>query len=71
MRQSGFAARPRQFHALVRSYINAGLPAYEIRGRMKADNIFPSEALINQIKKIDAFRRTALSSDEDDEPWCG
>ncbi|GFY84716.1 similar to PENTATRICOPEPTIDE REPEAT 596 [Actinidia rufa] len=40
MRQNGYMGRIRQFQALIQAYINAKVPAYGIRERMKADNIF-------------------------------
>ncbi|CAI0439855.1 unnamed protein product [Linum tenue] len=61
MRQSGYIARMRQFQSLVQAYVNAKVPAYGIRERMKADNIFPNKALAAQLARVDAFRRTAVS----------
>ncbi|XP_022767891.1 pentatricopeptide repeat-containing protein At1g80270, mitochondrial-like [Durio zibethinus] len=61
MRQAGYAARFRQFQSLVQAYINAKAPAYGIRERMRADNIFPNKALATQLAQVDAFRRTAVS----------
>ncbi|CAN0910219.1 Pentatricopeptide repeat-containing protein At1g80270, mitochondrial [Linum grandiflorum] len=61
MRQAGYVARLRQFQALVQTYVNAKLPAYGIRERMKADNIFPNKALAAQLAQVDAFRRTTVS----------
>ncbi|XVE84906.1 hypothetical protein DITRI_Ditri17bG0049100 [Diplodiscus trichospermus] len=61
MRQAGYVARLRQFQSLVQAYINAKAPAYGIRERMKADNIFPNKALAAQLAQVDAFRRTAVS----------
>ncbi|XVE95753.1 hypothetical protein REPUB_Repub02eG0126700 [Reevesia pubescens] len=61
MRQAGYVARLRQFQSLVQAYISAKAPAYGIRERMKADNIFPNKALAAQLAQVDAFRRTAVS----------
>ena len=61
MRQSGYVARFRQFQTLIQAYINAKAPAYGIRERMKADNIFPNKTLASQLAQVDAFRRTAMS----------
>ncbi|KAF4356686.1 pentatricopeptide repeat-containing protein At1g80270, mitochondrial [Cannabis sativa] len=61
MRQAGYMGRLRQFQALVRAYINAKAPAYGIRERMKADNIFPNRDLTGQLVQVDAFRKTAAS----------
>ncbi|XP_021297455.1 pentatricopeptide repeat-containing protein At1g80270, mitochondrial-like [Herrania umbratica] len=61
MRQAGYMARLRQFQYLVQAYVNAKAPAYGIRERMKADNIFPNKALAAQLAQVDAFRKNALS----------
>ncbi|XP_057947806.1 pentatricopeptide repeat-containing protein At1g80270, mitochondrial-like [Malania oleifera] len=61
MRQAGYVARARQFQALVQAYINAKAPAYGMRERMKADNIFPNKTLASQLVLVDAFRKTAVS----------
>ncbi|WCJ33384.1 PENTATRICOPEPTIDE REPEAT 596 [Euphorbia peplus] len=61
MRQAGYVARMRQFQALIQTYVNAKTPAYGIRDRMKADNIFPSKGLTAQLAQVDAFRRTPVS----------
>ncbi|XWS65319.1 hypothetical protein CRYUN_Cryun05aG0083000 [Craigia yunnanensis] len=61
MRQAGYVARLRQFQSLVLAYINAKVPAYGIRERMKADDVFPNKALAAQLAQVDAFRRTAVS----------
>ncbi|KAE8697760.1 Pentatricopeptide repeat-containing protein [Hibiscus syriacus] len=44
-----------------RAYKNGKAPAYGIRERMKADNIFPNRYLAAQLAQVDAFRRTAVS----------
>ncbi|KAL6966018.1 hypothetical protein U1Q18_045755, partial [Sarracenia purpurea var. burkii] len=61
MKQAGYVGRIRQFQALIQAYINAKAPAYGIRERMKADNIFPNKALVGQLPLVDAFRKTAVS----------
>ncbi|KAJ7972107.1 Pentatricopeptide repeat-containing protein, mitochondrial [Quillaja saponaria] len=61
MRLAGYTARLRHFQALIQAYINAKVPAYGMRDRMKADNIFPNKALANQLAQVDAFRNTAVS----------
>lgn len=60
-RQVGYTARLQQFQALVQAYINAKAPAYGIRERMKADNIFPNRELARLLPQVDAFRKTAAS----------
>ncbi|CAN1259753.1 Pentatricopeptide repeat-containing protein At1g80270, mitochondrial, partial [Linum perenne] len=61
MRQSGYVARLRQFQALVQTYVNAKVPAYGMRERMKADNIFPNKTMAAMLAQVDAFRRTTVS----------
>lgn len=61
MRQVGYVARFKQFQTLVQAYINAKTPAYGIRDRMRADNVFPNKALAAQVAQVDAFRKTAVS----------
>ncbi|CAL0300839.1 unnamed protein product [Lupinus luteus] len=61
MRQSGYTSRMSQFQTLLQAYINAKLPAYGFRERMKADNLFPNRSLANQLSLIDAFKKTAIS----------
>lgn len=61
MRQVGYTARLRQFQSLVSAYINAKVPAYGIRDRMKADNIFPNRDLAGLLVQVDAFRKTSVS----------
>ncbi|XP_044509259.1 pentatricopeptide repeat-containing protein At1g80270, mitochondrial-like [Mangifera indica] len=61
MRQVGYVSRLRQFQTLIQAYIKAKAPAYGIRERMKADNIFPNKALAAELVQVDAFRKTAVS----------
>ncbi|XVE60973.1 hypothetical protein DITRI_Ditri06bG0003500 [Diplodiscus trichospermus] len=61
MRQAGYVVRFRQFQSLVQAYINAKTPAYGIRDRMKADNIFANKPLAAQLVQVDPFRKTAVS----------
>ncbi|KAF5938132.1 hypothetical protein HYC85_025638 [Camellia sinensis] len=61
MRQVGFVARLPQFQALLQANVNAKAPAYGIRERMKADNVFPNKVVAGQLAQVDAFRKTAAS----------
>lgn len=61
MRQVGYVARFKQFQTLVQAYKNAKTPAYGIRDRMRADNVFPNKALAAEVAQVDAFRKTAVS----------
>ncbi|GAU34338.1 hypothetical protein TSUD_20450 [Trifolium subterraneum] len=61
LRQANYASRITPFHALAQAYKNAKLPAYGIRERMKADNIFPNKALAHQLAQLDPFKKTPVS----------
>ncbi|XP_061350511.1 pentatricopeptide repeat-containing protein At1g80270, mitochondrial [Gastrolobium bilobum] len=61
MREAGYVSRISPFQVLIQAYINAKLPAYGIRERMKADNLFPNKTLANQLVLVDAFRKNAVS----------
>ncbi|KAL1199332.1 Pentatricopeptide repeat-containing protein [Cardamine amara subsp. amara] len=61
MREAGYTSRLRQFQALMQAYLNAKAPAYGMRDRMKADNIFPNKSLAAQLAQGDPFKKTAIS----------
>ncbi|KAK3004301.1 hypothetical protein RJ639_018663 [Escallonia herrerae] len=61
MRQAGYQARIRPFQCLIQTYLNAKVPAYGMRERLIADNVFPNKALAAQLASADAFRKTAVS----------
>ncbi|KAL9272225.1 Pentatricopeptide repeat-containing protein [Drosera capensis] len=61
MRQFGYVAHARNFQTLLQAYINAKIPAYGFKERMKADNIFPNKIIAGQLVHVDAFRKTAVS----------
>lgn len=61
MREVGYTSRLRQFQALIQAYINAKSPAYGMRDRMKADNIFPNKSMAAQLAQADPFKKTAIS----------
>ena len=61
MRQAGYTSRISQFKVLMQAYVNAKVPAYGIRERIKADNLFPNKTLANQLALVDAFRKNAIS----------
>ncbi|KAI8559261.1 hypothetical protein RHMOL_Rhmol04G0158900 [Rhododendron molle] len=61
MRQDGYMGRIRQFQSLIQAYVVAKAPAYGMRERMKADNIFPNKAVADQLVSVDAFRKSAVS----------
>ncbi|CAI8613841.1 unnamed protein product [Vicia faba] len=61
MKQAGYAGRMRQYHVLIEAYINAKVPAYGIRDRLKADNIFPNRTLAHMLTQVDGFRKSPVS----------
>ncbi|KAK7279311.1 hypothetical protein RJT34_24359 [Clitoria ternatea] len=61
MRQAGYSSRISQFEVLLQAYINAKLPAYGIKERMKADSLFPNKAVAGQLVLVDPFRKTQYS----------
>lgn len=61
MRRDGYVSRYRQYDSLLQAYINAKVPAYGFRERLKADNIFPSKSLVAQLVQVDAFKKTPAS----------
>ncbi|KAJ8760063.1 hypothetical protein K2173_010919 [Erythroxylum novogranatense] len=61
MKQANYESRIRQYQSLVQAYINAKTPAYGIKERMKAENVFPSKTLAAQLAQVDPFRKTAAS----------
>ncbi|KAL9319469.1 hypothetical protein ACSQ67_015986 [Phaseolus vulgaris] len=61
MRKSGYTSRLSQFQTLIQAYINAKVPAYGIRERMKADNIFPNKSVASQLLLVEAFKKNAIS----------
>ena len=61
MKQSGYITRVKHFQVLFQAYLNAKMPAYGFRERMKADNVFPSKTLAAQIAAADAFKKTQIT----------
>ncbi|CAM8952973.1 unnamed protein product [Rhodiola kirilowii] len=61
LRLAGYISQIKMFHALAQAYINAKTPAYGMRERLKADNLFPNKSLAAQLAQIDAFKKTAVS----------
>lgn len=61
MKQAGYTSRPRVYQLLIEAYIKANLPAYGMRDRMKADNVFPNRTLGNMLDQVDGFRKHQIS----------
>ncbi|PON48650.1 Pentatricopeptide repeat [Trema orientale] len=61
IRQASYAVQRLHFQTLLQAYINAKAPAYGMRERMKAYKVFPNNDLLQQLRRTDAFRKTAAS----------
>ncbi|XP_027925658.1 pentatricopeptide repeat-containing protein At1g80270, mitochondrial-like isoform X2 [Vigna unguiculata] len=60
MRQCGYTGRLRPFQILVQAYLKAKIPAYGVRERMKAENVFPNKEFSMQLTEIDALKNVYL-----------
>ncbi|XP_010537961.1 PREDICTED: pentatricopeptide repeat-containing protein At1g80270, mitochondrial-like [Tarenaya hassleriana] len=61
MRQSGYVSKFRQFQSLLQAYVNAKNPAYGMRERMMADNIYPNRTMAALLAQADPFNKRAVS----------
>ncbi|XP_027349209.1 pentatricopeptide repeat-containing protein At1g80270, mitochondrial-like isoform X2 [Abrus precatorius] len=61
MKQAKYQPGSKIYQILMQAYINAKLPAYGIRDRIKADNINPNKALASQLVQVDGFRKNPVS----------
>ncbi|KAK1318108.1 Pentatricopeptide repeat-containing protein [Acorus calamus] len=61
MRRIGYTGGLQQYHALLQAYLNANMPPYGFRERMKADNRTPSKAIIELLSQSDPFKKTSIS----------
>lgn len=57
MKQCGYTRRLRPYDVLIQAYINAKVPAYGFRERMKAENIFPNKAFALQLAQAEPFSK--------------
>ncbi|BAT85124.1 hypothetical protein VIGAN_04262500 [Vigna angularis var. angularis] len=60
-RMKDYHSRATMYQVLLNAYINAKVPAYGIRDRLRADNIKPNKTLANQLIQVDGFRKNPLS----------
>ncbi|CAL4976791.1 unnamed protein product [Urochloa decumbens] len=63
LRQIGYTGRIRQYQLLLHAYLHAKAPAYGFKERMKADNIFPNNAVATLINATDPFVKKKSISD--------
>lgn len=61
MRGNGYTGRFKPFEVLIQAYVNAKVPAYGLRERMKADNLRPDKEFYRRIALLDGFRETENS----------
>ncbi|CAM8954527.1 unnamed protein product [Rhodiola kirilowii] len=61
IRLAGYKSQLRMFQALFQAYINSKTPAYGMKERLKAANLFPNKQIAAQLAQIDAFKKTTVS----------
>ncbi|KAE8651176.1 pentatricopeptide repeat-containing protein At1g80270, mitochondrial isoform X2 [Cucumis sativus] len=61
MRRLGYVGRLSQFQTLIQAYVNAKAPAYGMRERMKADNVFPNKDLAGKLAQVDCLKMRKVS----------
>ncbi|KHN30357.1 Pentatricopeptide repeat-containing protein, mitochondrial, partial [Glycine soja] len=60
MKQADYTSKAKMYQVLMNAYINAKVPAYGIRDRLKADSIYPNRNLVNQLVQVDGFRKNPV-----------
>ncbi|CAJ1915054.1 unnamed protein product [Sphenostylis stenocarpa] len=60
MKQADYPSKPKMYQVLMNAYINAKVPAYGIRDRLRADDILPNRALGNLLIQVDGFRKNPV-----------
>ncbi|KAJ4803635.1 Pentatricopeptide repeat-containing protein [Rhynchospora pubera] len=60
-RQMGYSARMKMYELLLGAYVNAKVPAYGFRDRLRADNIFPRRVLTEQLVAVDPFKKAPVT----------
>ncbi|XP_074306760.1 pentatricopeptide repeat-containing protein At1g80270, mitochondrial-like [Silene latifolia] len=61
MKQAGYFAGSRAFSSLLQTYINANVPAYGMRERMKADDLKINDSWEARLALVDVLRKTSVS----------
>ncbi|KAG4912890.1 hypothetical protein JHK86_053323 [Glycine max] len=61
MKQADYPSKAKMYQVLMNAYINAKVPAYGIRDRLRADSIYPNRNLANQLVQVDGFRKNPVS----------
>lgn len=61
LRKNGYSGRIFMYQSLLDAYVNAKIPAYGFRDRMKVDNMFPNNFLARQLAIIESFKKSHSS----------
>ncbi|XP_054812425.1 pentatricopeptide repeat-containing protein At1g80270, mitochondrial-like isoform X2 [Prosopis cineraria] len=60
MKQCGYTGRLRPYEILTQAYINAKTPAYGLKERMKAENVYPNKLFYSKLAQIESIQREVL-----------
>jgi len=60
-RMKEYQSKTKMYQVLLTAYVNAKVPAYGIRDRLRADNISPNKTLASLLVQVDGFRKNPLS----------
>ncbi|KAG8045240.1 hypothetical protein GUJ93_ZPchr0008g12763 [Zizania palustris] len=57
LRQMGYTGKIRHYQVLLQAYVNAKVPAYGFKERIKADGMFPNKAVVSLLLAADPFNK--------------
>ncbi|KAG6421620.1 hypothetical protein SASPL_118177 [Salvia splendens] len=63
MKRTGFTSSARPYRSLLYAYINAKVPAYGLRERMKSDNIIPDQKLAGLLARASKLDGLGVNKD--------
>ncbi|XP_031496018.1 pentatricopeptide repeat-containing protein At1g80270, mitochondrial-like [Nymphaea colorata] len=61
VRQAGYSGKRLLYQRLLHAYLKAKTPAYGIRERLKADNVFPDRTMAHLLSQVDWFKKSMVS----------
>lgn len=61
IRQNGYTGRMGMYYTLLKAYQTARTPVYGFRERLKADNMYPNNAVAAQLAALDTLKKTQIS----------
>ncbi|KAG0468454.1 hypothetical protein HPP92_017782 [Vanilla planifolia] len=61
LRQEKYRRNVNQYQLLAKAYKNAGTPAYGLRERMKADNVFPGKIFLKSLQHTLSYEASLAS----------